>query len=76
MLPSSCVTPAGTSIEVQNEWEENTKNTLLMSEALYVGFPTGGLLAGWVSLGRGGAVLGLVELAWSEHITKSQQKAG
>ena len=24
MLPSSCVTPAGTSIEVQNEWEENT----------------------------------------------------
>ena len=27
VLPSSCVTPAGTSIEVQNEWEENT-NTL------------------------------------------------
>ena len=25
--PSSCVTPAGTSIEVQNEWEENTHNT-------------------------------------------------
>ena len=24
LLPSSCVTPAGTSIEVQNEWEENT----------------------------------------------------
>ena len=24
VLPSSCVTPAGTSIEVQNEWEENT----------------------------------------------------
>ena len=23
-VPSSCVTPAGTSIEVQNEWEENT----------------------------------------------------
>ena len=23
VLPSSCVTPAGTSIEVQNEWEEN-----------------------------------------------------
>ena len=27
VLPSSCVTPAGTSIEVQNEWEENTHNT-------------------------------------------------
>ena len=27
MLPSSCVTPAGTSIEVQNEWEENTHST-------------------------------------------------
>ena len=24
ILCSSCVTPAGTSIEVQNEWEENT----------------------------------------------------
>ena len=24
VLRSSCVTPAGTSIEVQNEWEENT----------------------------------------------------
>ena len=24
VLPSSCVTPAGTSVEVQNEWEENT----------------------------------------------------
>ena len=24
VLPSSCVTPADTSIEVQNEWEENT----------------------------------------------------
>ena len=24
LLPFSCVTPAGTSIEVQNEWEENT----------------------------------------------------
>ena len=24
VLPSSCVTPVGTSIEVQNEWEENT----------------------------------------------------
>ena len=24
VIPSSCVTPAGTSIEVQNEWEENT----------------------------------------------------
>ena len=24
VLPSSCVTPAGTSIDVQNEWEENT----------------------------------------------------
>ena len=23
VLPSSCVTPAGTSIEVQNEWEKN-----------------------------------------------------
>ena len=29
VLPSSCVTPAGTSIEVQNEWEENTTHTLL-----------------------------------------------
>ena len=29
VLPSSCVTPAGTSIEVQNEWEENTENTRL-----------------------------------------------
>ena len=28
VLPSSCVTPAGTSIEVQNEWEETQKNTL------------------------------------------------
>ena len=27
VLPSSCVTPAGTSIEVQNEWEENTHDT-------------------------------------------------
>ena len=27
VLPSSCVTPAGTSIEVQNEWEENTTKT-------------------------------------------------
>ena len=26
VLPSSCVTPAGTSIEVQNEWEENTQH--------------------------------------------------
>ena len=26
-LTSSCVTPAGTSIEVQNEWEENTHTT-------------------------------------------------
>ena len=25
VLPSSCVTPAGKSIEVQNEWEENTQ---------------------------------------------------
>ena len=25
VLPSSCVTPAGASIEVQNEWEENTQ---------------------------------------------------
>ena len=27
--PSSCVTPAGTSneLDVQNEWEENTENT-------------------------------------------------
>ena len=24
VLPSSCVTPAGTFFEVQNEWEENT----------------------------------------------------
>ena len=24
VLPYSCVTPAGTSTEVQNEWEENT----------------------------------------------------
>ena len=24
VLPCSCVIPAGTSIEVQNEWEENT----------------------------------------------------
>ncbi|CAM9348620.1 unnamed protein product [Ascophyllum nodosum] len=28
VLPSSCVTPAGTSIEVQNEWEENTHTDL------------------------------------------------
>ena len=27
VLPSSCVTPAGTSIEVQNEREENTTHT-------------------------------------------------
>ena len=27
VLPSSCVTPAGTSIEVQNEWEENRQKT-------------------------------------------------
>ena len=27
VLPSSCVTQAGTSIEVQNEWEENTHTT-------------------------------------------------
>ena len=28
VLPSSCVTPAGTSIEVQNEWEENAHTHL------------------------------------------------
>ena len=27
VLPSSCMTPAGTSIEVQNKWEENTTHT-------------------------------------------------
>ena len=29
MWPSSCVTPAGTSneLDVQNKWEENTHNT-------------------------------------------------
>ena len=27
LLPSSCVTPAGTSIEVQNEWEEKKTHT-------------------------------------------------
>ena len=31
VLPSSCVTPAVTSIEVQNEWEENTKHTRALS---------------------------------------------
>ena len=31
VLSSSCVTPAGTSIEVQNEWEENTHNTSVLS---------------------------------------------
>ena len=31
VLPSSCVTPAGTSIEVQNEWEENTHTYLQLS---------------------------------------------
>ena len=30
VLPSSCVTPAGTSIEVQNEWEENTHTHMVM----------------------------------------------
>ena len=34
VLPSSCVTPAGTSIEVQNEWEENT-HTLSLSTLDY-----------------------------------------
>ena len=33
VLPSSCVTPAGTSIEVQNKWEENT-HTHMVVEAL------------------------------------------
>ena len=32
VLPSSCVTPAGTSIEVQNEWEENTHTTHYLLE--------------------------------------------
>ena len=31
VLPSSCVTPAGTSIEVQNEWEENTHTHTLLA---------------------------------------------
>ena len=36
VLPSSCVTPAGTSIEVQNEWEENThtKHTYAIGSVL------------------------------------------
>ena len=37
VLPSSCVTPAGTSIEVQNEWEENnTQKTLFLSQLMNV----------------------------------------
>ena len=35
VLPSSCVTPAGTSIEVQNEWEENTHTHGLCTYNLY-----------------------------------------
>ena len=31
VLPPSCVTPAGTSIEAQNEWEENTHTHTLLS---------------------------------------------
>ena len=33
VLPSSCVTPAGTSIGVQNEWEENTHTKRTQSYA-------------------------------------------
>ena len=37
VLPSSCVTPAGTSIEVQNEWEENTHTHIIYwSTAVYM----------------------------------------
>ena len=37
VLPSSCVTPAGTSIEVQNECEENTHthNTMIAIDRSY-----------------------------------------
>ena len=38
VLLSSCVTPAGTSIEVQNEWEENT-TTLLAYKLLFTQAP-------------------------------------
>ena len=31
VLPSSCVIPAGTSIEVQNEWEENTHTQITIT---------------------------------------------
>ena len=36
VLPSSCVTPAGTSIEVQNEWEENTHTHNIITYYYYI----------------------------------------
>ena len=38
VLPSSYVTPAGTSIEVQNEWEEKTKHTYFVVREEGVGW--------------------------------------
>ena len=46
VLPSSCVTPAGTSIEVQNEWEENT-NTHIQYSAQELGEVKKLLIAQW-----------------------------
>ena len=44
MLPSSCVTPAGTSneLDVQNKWEENTHTAfrVLSGDGLVGGNPT------------------------------------
>ena len=49
MLPSSCVTPAGTSIEVQNEWEENTHthsnmSSLTATSVVHIGLPNQGFV--------------------------------
>ena len=38
LLPSSGVTPAGTSIEVQNEWEENTHTHFVVVAILKTNF--------------------------------------
>ena len=36
VLPYSCVTPAGTSIEVQNEWEDNTHTHMVEARSVNV----------------------------------------
>ena len=66
VLPSSCVTPAGTSIAVQNEWEgkkTHTQNVLLsVGEQTPKHFPGSGFLAAPSPLQKNGACRALVLL--------------